>query len=175
MVGRGGDDAAVDRAARLGDAWVINPHAKLAVLERQMGVYRQALREAGRPFPMELPIIKELYVAPDRRTALKECRPFLEAKYKAYASWGQDKALPEGDSFAHEFEELVADRFIVGDPDDVIREIKRYTELLHLPHPVAGHQAPRRARGTRAPVAPFDQARGARPAAGVLVPSVVAL
>jgi alkanesulfonate monooxygenase SsuD/methylene tetrahydromethanopterin reductase-like flavin-dependent oxidoreductase (luciferase family) len=124
------NDAAVVRAARLGDAWVINPHAKLAVLERQMGVYRHALREAGRRFPAELPIIKELYVAPDRRTALKECRPFLEAKYKAYASWGQDKALPEGDSFAHEFEELVADRFIVGDPDDAVREIKRYAERL---------------------------------------------
>ena len=124
------NDAAVQRAARLGDAWVINPHAKLAVLERQMDVYRQALRDAGRPFPGELPIIKELYVAPDRRTALRECRPFLEAKYKAYASWGQDKALPEGDTFDREFEELVADRFIVGDPDDAIREIKRYAEAL---------------------------------------------
>jgi alkanesulfonate monooxygenase SsuD/methylene tetrahydromethanopterin reductase-like flavin-dependent oxidoreductase (luciferase family) len=71
------NDAAVVRAARLGDAWVINPHAKLAILERQMGVYRQALREAGRSFPAELPIIKELYVASDRRTALQECRPFL--------------------------------------------------------------------------------------------------
>jgi alkanesulfonate monooxygenase SsuD/methylene tetrahydromethanopterin reductase-like flavin-dependent oxidoreductase (luciferase family) len=124
------NDTAVVRAARLGDAWVINPHAKLAVLERQMDVYRQALREAGRPFPAELPIIKELYVAPDRRAALQECRPFLEAKYQAYASWGQDKALPEGDSFAHEFEELVADRFIVGDPDDAVREIRRYAERL---------------------------------------------
>jgi alkanesulfonate monooxygenase SsuD/methylene tetrahydromethanopterin reductase-like flavin-dependent oxidoreductase (luciferase family) len=124
------NDAAVVRAARLADAWVINPHAKLEVLERQMGVYRQALREAGRPFPAELPIIKELYLASDRSTALRECRPFLEAKYKAYASWGQDKALPEGDSFAHEFEELVADRFIVGAPDDAVREITRYAERL---------------------------------------------
>ena len=124
------NDAAVVRAARLGDAWVINPHAKLAVLERQIGVYRQTLREAGRAFPAELPIIKELYLAPDRRTAIRECQPFLEAKYKAYASWGQDKALPEGDSFAQEFEELVADRFIVGDPDDAVREIKRYAAGL---------------------------------------------
>ena len=69
-------------------------------------------------------------MAPDRRTAMKECQPFLEAKYKAYASWGQDKALPEGDSFSDEFAELVADRFIVGDPDDAIREIRRYAERL---------------------------------------------
>ena len=124
------NDAAVVRAARLADAWVVNPHTTLAVLERQIGVYRQALRDAGRPFPAELPIIKELYVAPDRRTALQECRPFLEAKYKAYTSWGQDKALPAGDTFSPQFEELVADRFIVGDPDDAVREIKRHAERL---------------------------------------------
>ena len=39
------NDRAVERAARMADAWVINPHAKLAVLERQMGVYRRALVE----------------------------------------------------------------------------------------------------------------------------------
>jgi len=126
------NDRAVERAARMADAWVINPHAKLSVLERQMGVYRRALVEAGRGFPGELPIIKELYVAPDRRTALAECRPFLEAKYKAYASWGQDKALPEGETFDLDFQDLITDRFIIGDPDDAVREIKRYADALDV-------------------------------------------
>jgi alkanesulfonate monooxygenase SsuD/methylene tetrahydromethanopterin reductase-like flavin-dependent oxidoreductase (luciferase family) len=124
------NDGAVERAARMADAWVVNPHAKLGVLERQMALYRKALREAGRPFPAELPMIKELYVAPDRKTALQECRPFLEVKYQAYASWGQDKALPQGDSFDLAFEELVRDRFVIGDPDDCIRELRRYTQAL---------------------------------------------
>src|SRR5262245_2872487 len=124
------NDGAVERAARMADAWVINPHAKLAVLERQMALYRRALQSAGKPMPAELPIIKELYVAPDRRTAFQECRPFLEAKYKAYGSWGQDKALPEGESFDVAFEELVRDRFIIGDPDDCVRELERHREAL---------------------------------------------
>ncbi len=124
------NDGAVERSARMADAWVINPHAKLAILERQMVLYRSALQAAGKPLPAELPIIKELYVAPDRRTALQECRPFLEAKYKAYGSWGQDKALPEGDSFDVAFEELVRDRFIIGDPDDCVRELRRYADAL---------------------------------------------
>jgi alkanesulfonate monooxygenase SsuD/methylene tetrahydromethanopterin reductase-like flavin-dependent oxidoreductase (luciferase family) len=124
------NDGAVERAARMADAWVINPHAKLAVLERQMALYRRALQAAGKTMPAELPIIKELYVAPDRRTAVQECRPFLEAKYKAYGSWGQDKALPEGESFDVAFEELVQDRFIIGDPDDCVREINRYAAAL---------------------------------------------
>jgi alkanesulfonate monooxygenase SsuD/methylene tetrahydromethanopterin reductase-like flavin-dependent oxidoreductase (luciferase family) len=124
------NDAAVERAARMADAWVINPHATLAVLARQMAVYRTALAAAGKPFPAELPIIKELYVAPDRRTAVEECRPFLEAKYKAYGSWGQDKALPEGDSFDVAFDELVRDRFVIGDPDDCVRELRRHVDAL---------------------------------------------
>jgi alkanesulfonate monooxygenase SsuD/methylene tetrahydromethanopterin reductase-like flavin-dependent oxidoreductase (luciferase family) len=124
------NDAAVQRAARLGDTWVINPHAKLSILEHQMGLYRKTLQEAGKPFPPELPMIKELYVAADRRSAIQECRPFLEAKYQAYASWGQDKALPQEDSFALAFEELVRDRFIIGDPDDCVRELQRYVDAL---------------------------------------------
>jgi alkanesulfonate monooxygenase SsuD/methylene tetrahydromethanopterin reductase-like flavin-dependent oxidoreductase (luciferase family) len=109
---------------------VINPHAKLSILEHQMALYRKALQEVGKPFPAELPMIKELYVAPDRHTAIQECRPFLEAKYQAYALWGQDKALPKEDSFDLAFEELVLDRFIIGDPDDCIRELRRYIDAL---------------------------------------------
>ena len=124
------NDAAVERAARLGDAWVVNPHAKLSILEHQMGLYRKTLQEAGKPFPPELPMIKELYVAPDRRSAVQECRPCLEAKYQAYASWGQDKALPQEDSFDLAFEDLVRDRFIIGDPDDCVRELQRYVDAL---------------------------------------------
>jgi len=124
------NDAAVERSARLADAWVINPHARLDVLERHMALYKKAREAAGKSMPAEMPIIKELYVAPDRRAAVQECRPFLEAKYKAYGSWGQDKALPEGDSFDVGFDELVRDRFIIGDPDDCVREIRRYASAL---------------------------------------------
>ena len=114
----------------MADAWVINPHARLPVLEHQMALYRKALAQAGRPVPAERPIIKELYVAADRRTAIQECRPFLEAKYKAYGSWGQDKALPPGESFDVGFEELVKDRFIIGDPEDCVRELRRHVDAL---------------------------------------------
>ncbi|HSF31058.1 MAG TPA: LLM class flavin-dependent oxidoreductase, partial [Candidatus Tectomicrobia bacterium] len=124
------NDRAVERSARMADAWVINPHAKLSILEHQMALYRRTLQEVGKPFPAELPMIKELYVAPDRKTAVQECRPFLEAKYQAYAAWGQDKALPQEDSFDLAFEELIRDRFIIGDPDDCVHELRRYIEAL---------------------------------------------
>ena len=62
---------------------------------RQLGLYRAALAETGKPFPAELPMRRELYVAPTREAAWRECGPYLEGKYKTYSAWGQDKVVPE--------------------------------------------------------------------------------
>ena len=91
-------DPAVRRAARLADTWYINPHAKLETLERQMALYRETLAERGKPFPREIPIRRELFVAKDRDTALRTCMPYLERKYQTYVSWGQSGALPQEDT-----------------------------------------------------------------------------
>ena len=40
------NDGAVERSARMADAWIINPHAKLQILEQQIALYRKALRAA---------------------------------------------------------------------------------------------------------------------------------
>ena len=124
-------DKALHRVARMADTWVINPHARLDTLTRQMDdVYRPALAELGKPFPDEVPMRREIYVSDDRATAMRESAPWLLPKYRVYTQWGQDKALPEGDDFVEEAEELVADRFILGSPEDCIAEIDRYRELL---------------------------------------------
>lgn len=125
------NDNAVRRAARLGDTWVINPHARLDTLERQVReVYRPALTELGKPFPAEVPIRREIFVAEDRTTAIREAAPWLVDKYRTYRAWGQDRALPMGDRFHEEAEQLMRDRFILGSPEDCIREIDRYREQL---------------------------------------------
>jgi alkanesulfonate monooxygenase SsuD/methylene tetrahydromethanopterin reductase-like flavin-dependent oxidoreductase (luciferase family) len=124
-------DKALRRAARLGDTWVINPHARLDTLTRQMHeVYRPALEEFEKPFPDELPIRREIFVGENRADAFRLAAPWLLPKYATYTSWGQDKALPSDDSFPAEAEELIEDRFILGSPEDCIREIDRYREQL---------------------------------------------
>jgi len=123
-------DAGVRRAARLGDTWLMNPHATLATLERQLELFRRARRELGRPAAIETPLIKECYVAPETATAVAEAATFLGPKYSAYRRWEQDKALPAGESFDASFAELARDRFIVGDPGRVVEEIARYRERL---------------------------------------------
>ena len=124
------NDRAVERAAELGDTWVLNPHATVATLERQMGLYRAALERLGKPFPAELPMMREICVADSREEALRLARPSLEEKYRAYVAWGQHKALPEGDDMTQAFEDLIRDRFIIGDPAESAEEIRRSADAV---------------------------------------------
>jgi alkanesulfonate monooxygenase SsuD/methylene tetrahydromethanopterin reductase-like flavin-dependent oxidoreductase (luciferase family) len=125
------NDKAVLRAARLADAWLLNPHTELAQLERQMALYRGERARLGLAPAGEVPIIKELYVGEDDASALRTARPFLEDKYKAYVQWGQDEVLPEGDTLRQGFDQLAAGgRFIVGGPESCARQIREHVERL---------------------------------------------
>ena len=80
-------DAAIRRAARIGDAWLIVPSDTLATLTPQMAMYRKALAEYGRT-AREFPLTRECHVGASHAAALAECRAALRYKYAAYASWG---------------------------------------------------------------------------------------
>jgi alkanesulfonate monooxygenase SsuD/methylene tetrahydromethanopterin reductase-like flavin-dependent oxidoreductase (luciferase family) len=127
-------DAAVKRAARIGDAWLITNFAHLSVLEPQMKMYRATREEAGKPFPDEVPITRECYVGSSQATALEECAAALKYKYSAYSSWGLDSQTKGAESFNQPIEEFVKDRFIIGDKAYVKDEIQRYNELLGVNH-----------------------------------------
>jgi alkanesulfonate monooxygenase SsuD/methylene tetrahydromethanopterin reductase-like flavin-dependent oxidoreductase (luciferase family) len=127
-------DPAVERAARHGDAWLINPHASLVTLKRQMALYRRALDAAGRPFPQDAPILKECRIAATRQAALDESRPYLERKYRAYADWGLDKPMPKDESLSVAFEDLARDRFIVGNAEECRSDIERHARTLGVNH-----------------------------------------
>jgi alkanesulfonate monooxygenase SsuD/methylene tetrahydromethanopterin reductase-like flavin-dependent oxidoreductase (luciferase family) len=125
-------DPGVRRAARLGDAWLMNPHTTGAALQRQLALFRATRREAGRPAAREVPLIRECCLAPATADALAAGGPFLDAKYGAYRSWEQDKALPDDDQWSARFDELARDRFLLGDPARVRDEIARYREQLGI-------------------------------------------
>src|SRR3954453_7718245 len=130
-------DVAIRRAARLADCWYINPHNTLATIERQMEVYKRALDEYKKPFPAELPMRREVFVAKSRAEAIRLAQPYLEEKYKAYRAWGQDKVMPQGDDFDHDFDELLRDRFLMGSPAEVADQIVALNRRLGVNHIVA--------------------------------------
>ena len=124
------NDVAIRRAARWGYPWFINPHATMSTIARQIAVYNAEIDRVGQTPPDAMPMFREMYVADDRATAYAESRRYLESKYAAYASWGQDKALPGEESFTIPFEDLARDRFLIGSPDDIADEIRRYRDDL---------------------------------------------
>ena len=129
-------DAGIRRAARLGDVLFLNPQATLATLREQAELFRKTRRELGRPIPEEMACHKEVFIAPDMDTALREGKPFLEGKLKMYARWGQDREVRQIDAgFANiGFDELRRDRFIVGDPAHCIEDFKRYEREVGINH-----------------------------------------
>jgi alkanesulfonate monooxygenase SsuD/methylene tetrahydromethanopterin reductase-like flavin-dependent oxidoreductase (luciferase family) len=116
-------DIGIRRAARMADAWFVNPHNKLATIARQMDVYKRELDRCGKPFPTEFPMAREVFIARTRAEAIERARPSLEMKYNAYRDWGQDKVMPSSDHFDLDFAELVDDRFLIGSPAEVTEQI----------------------------------------------------
>ncbi len=113
----------IRRAARMADTWFINPHNKIDTIAEQMEVYKRALDAAGKPFPDELPMAREVFVAKSRAEAIRLAQPYLEVKYNAYRDWGQDKVMPSGDAFQLDFDDLMTDRFLFGSPAEVTEQI----------------------------------------------------
>lgn len=128
------NDKAVERAARLGDTWFINPHSTDETVRRQLHLYRAELERAGKPLPDTLPCIKEIFCAKDRGTALEMAGPYLASKYQAYKSWGQDQAMPDDESFDQPFEELLKNRFILGSPEECYEQLRPYWQEFGVNH-----------------------------------------
>ena len=125
---------AVERAARMGDAWMINPHATTATITEQADLFHATRAEAGLPPVTTMPAMREIYCAPTRALAVERAAPYLLKKYRHYADWGQDKALPGHDDFRAGYDELASSRFIVGTPDDCLEELLAWRDQLRVNH-----------------------------------------
>ncbi len=129
-------EAAVRRAARIGDAWLIANATTLGATIPLVKVYRETLAELGKEVT-EFPIARECYVGSSHATAMEECRAALEYKYGSYAVWGMESPTKN-----MSFEEMARDRFIIGDKVSVKEEIARWRETLGVNHFVMRVQWP---------------------------------
>ncbi len=61
--------------------------------------------------------------------------PYLLKKYKDYATWGQDKVMPDKDNFGgSSLDELTRGRFVLGSPEDCYKELEPYWKELGVNH-----------------------------------------
>ena len=128
-------EPAIRRAAQLGDCWYINPHNKISTIKKQLEIYKKALDKAGKPFPDEFPMRREVFVAETRKEALHYAGPYLKQKYDAYKKWGQGNQMPEtDDNLSAAFDELAGDRFIIGSPEEVTDQIVNLNREIGTNH-----------------------------------------
>ena len=122
-------DSMVRRIAIRGEVWYMNPHASFSTLKRQFQLYKKELRTHGHSLPGDVPVAREMFVASSKKEAEAIARPFLEAKYKTYSLWGQDKTISSKENFSTSFDLLSEDRFTLGAPDAVIESLIKYKNL----------------------------------------------
>ncbi len=128
-------DPAVERAARMTDAWFINPHATIGEIRTQKRDCYDPIR-LERGLDTSVPVTREAFVAESRSEAIETAREYLWEKYQTYIDWGQDEAMEDERDLHRPFEELAADRFVLGTPTEVCAEIERYEEELDASHVV---------------------------------------
>jgi alkanesulfonate monooxygenase SsuD/methylene tetrahydromethanopterin reductase-like flavin-dependent oxidoreductase (luciferase family) len=93
-------EAAVKRAAKLGDAWMPSPMVTQDNVKKLGALFRDTRAALGLPTAAEFPIIRECHVGNGTGKALDEVREPLSFKYEAYASWSVIRASCRRTAFA---------------------------------------------------------------------------
>lgn len=131
---------AIIRAARLGDAWLGGPSAKLDELSACFSRYRQARREAAQE-PGEAAIFRYVFVAESTTEALRVAgAPFIEAYESMYFRWPHPVVKRPTGKLT--IERLAEDRIILGDPKTCAEEINRFRCELGLTHLICRFSVP---------------------------------
>ena len=130
------EEPAITRAGRLGYPLLIGPGRTMQMIRDMINIYNDAARKAGEnPNGTEHILLREVYIAEDKKKANEEGDRFVIRRYKFLFSLGvkltvRGKQLTSLDDPL--FDYFAEDRFIIGDPDDCIKEVKRYRDELGI-------------------------------------------
>lgn len=131
-------DAAVDRAARLGDAWLCGPVQSLGRAKRCLETYHATCSRLGRK--PDWILRRYAWVGADRKKVMEDVLPRyvdgLMIHWRESAEDPEEKTLfariDAGENVTPQ--EIAADRLLFGDPDDVIGQIERYRRETGCEH-----------------------------------------
>jgi alkanesulfonate monooxygenase SsuD/methylene tetrahydromethanopterin reductase-like flavin-dependent oxidoreductase (luciferase family) len=126
---------AIDRAARLGDAWLADPSMTLAQAAKAMDIYTAALAKHGRPTPPTIAIRRDVYVAATIDEAEKLKQDIREKGYRGF----NPEALVIGDvdSVAEQFRAFsqpgytdIITRNLHRDPAAAVASTERLADVI---------------------------------------------
>lgn len=131
-------DAAIDRAARLGDAWLCGPVQSRTRATEMVGTYRDACTRHGtRP---EWILRRFAWIAPTRAEVEHDVLPAyvdgLLAHWRESAEEDEERALFARIDAGEDVpaSEIADERLLWGAPDDVVGQIERYRAATGADH-----------------------------------------
>ncbi len=127
-------EPAIQRAARLGDAWLGGPSARLDEVATCVRLFNHARQEAGHTAnSAEVALLRYVFVADSLDEAYATAgKPFLDFFENTYFQWPHPVVKrPEGPI---DIPKLAEDRLIIGSPEQCIQQIKRFRDELGLTH-----------------------------------------
>ena len=137
----GSAEAAVRRAARLADGWMCKPGESKADLLRLTAIHRQESARHGRVAAGPI-IRRDAWVAGSSEQAWDEALPALHFHYT------RDYSFIPDDADVGYIREYGRDRFLIGDPEHLVSELRWYRDelgasrvILALDHPGLSAQA----------------------------------
>ena len=120
-------DIAIKRAAYRGTGWIASASSTTEDLERQIGVYEDALDEFGEDREdHDVVLMRDGFVADSVAEARETIEPHLLELYRLYARWGQ--TYVDENDVEVDYDEL-AEKFVLGAPEDCVEQLREYQEL----------------------------------------------
>ncbi len=131
---------AIQRAARLGDAWLGGPSATLSELLSCVESYRNACTETGKE-PGTIAAFRYVFVAANTEQAMESAGDsFIQAYENMYFRWPHPVIKRPNGKLT--IESLAQNRIILGDPETCIREIAHFRRKLGLDHLICRFSVP---------------------------------
>src|SRR5438105_2630959 len=130
----GWGDITLRRAATLADNWIPGPTADLARLVKGKEQFLANRRAAGRTQPIaEWPLTRDLIIAETDKKARELAEEHIMVAYRREYAGGWRHPFIDA-SIATELDRLMADRFLIAGPDQVIPRIRTFVEAYGMTH-----------------------------------------
>jgi alkanesulfonate monooxygenase SsuD/methylene tetrahydromethanopterin reductase-like flavin-dependent oxidoreductase (luciferase family) len=130
----GWGDITLKRAATLADNWIPGPTADLTRLLAGKQRFLDNRRAAGRSQAItEWPLTRDLIVADTDKRARELAEEHIMIAYRKEYAGGWRHPFIDA-SIATDLDRLMADRFIIGGPDQCVAQIRRFTEAYGMTH-----------------------------------------
>jgi alkanesulfonate monooxygenase SsuD/methylene tetrahydromethanopterin reductase-like flavin-dependent oxidoreductase (luciferase family) len=130
----GWGDLTLKRAATLADNWIPGPTADLGRLIAAKARFLENRNVAGRAQPVtDWPLTRDLIIADTDVQARELAEAHIMVAYRREYAGGWRHPFIDA-SIATDLDKLMKDRFLIGGPDQVIAQIRRFVDAYGVTH-----------------------------------------